>query len=103
MKSSFWHIGINKTEESHRKSLLSSSNSEWQAPRIQKDGSIEFKPLPNHHDPDFAKLTYGEPWGRIDRLRENDIAFFIESGTSDEWKTWAYYVVNYFIVEEVYK
>ncbi len=73
------------------------------APRIQNDGSIQFKPLLDHIDPDFKNLTYGEPWGRIDRLDVGDIAFFIESATKDEWKSWSYFVVAYFVVENVYK
>jgi hypothetical protein len=36
-------------------------------------------------------------------LDPGDIAFLLESGTSDEWKTWAYYVVASFVTESVYK
>ncbi len=60
-------------------------------------------PLPDHVDPDFENLTYGEPWGRIDKLDVGDIAFFIESATKDEWKTWSYFVIAYFVVEMVYR
>lgn len=96
MRSSFWHVGINRTIE---------LNGEGISPRIQSDGSIPFTPLEDHNDPDFGRLTYGEPdrfpW-RITGLTSEDIAFFIETGTSDDWDIWSYYVVSYFVVEVVY-
>jgi hypothetical protein len=101
MKSSFWHIGVNKSIELNSKIPLA-SRQQYRAPRIGSDGSIECKLLPDHEDPDFGNCTYGEPWGRIDKLLVNDIAFFIESGTGDEWKTWAYYLVAVFVTENVY-
>jgi len=78
------------------------SHSRLLAPRIRQNGSIPYRPLPDHRDPDFKRLTYGEPWGRINPLKEGDVAFFIESGTNDEWKSWGYYVVAYFVTERVY-
>ncbi len=96
MRSSFWHIGVNKSLENQYKDYG------WRAPRIHSDGSIDWCPLPDHNDPDFNNLTYGEPWGRIDSLRPGDVAFFIESATTNEWKTWAYYLVAVFVTEEVY-
>ncbi|MHB2035188.1 MAG: hypothetical protein ACYCPW_00390 [Nitrososphaerales archaeon] len=100
MKSSFWHVGINKTLETYSRRL---SQDNVLAPRVQHNGSIQFKPLPNHVDPDFQNLTYGEPWGRVDKLEPGDVAFFIESATSDEWLTWSYFVIAYFVVERIYK
>ena len=96
MRSSFWHVGVNKSlEERYLKEG-------WRAPRILPDWSIEWKPLPDHNDPDFKRLTYGEPWGRIKSLQPGDVAFFIESATGNEWESWAYYVVAAFITENVY-
>jgi len=97
MRSSFWHVGINKHME---------DNEEGRAPRIQPNGSIERILLPDHADPDYNNLTYGEPmgrgWGRLGNLENGDIAFLIESATGDEWKTWSYYVVAIYVTEEVY-
>jgi len=102
-KPIFWHIGVNKTKEDNSRILIKDHHLEYRAPRINPDGGIECKLLPDHADPDFPNRTYGEPWGRIDQLDEGDVAFFIESGTGNEWKTWGFYVVAIFVTEAVYR
>jgi hypothetical protein len=62
VKSPFWHTGINNSIELQNKQTKIES-SDLRAPRVKQDESIEFKPLPDHHDPDSIELTYGEPWG----------------------------------------
>ncbi len=93
MKSTFFHIGINVTME---------QNKEGMAPRLDPtDGSIRFVPLPDHNDPDFRNLTYGDPWGRLGHFDMEDVAWFIESGIVSP-TDWGYYLVAYFVVEDVY-
>jgi hypothetical protein len=92
MKSSFFHIGVNRTMAKLRG---------LEHPRLNPDGSIPFVPLPKHHDPDFSNLTYGDPWGRLNSFRRGDIAWFIESGTV-VGADWGYYLVAYLVVKDVY-
>jgi len=94
MKSTFFHIGVNVSMERDKKG---------RAPRISpRDGSIPFVPLPEHNDPDFQNLTYGDPWGRLGSFDTNDIAWFIESAVRTP-SDWGYYVVAYFAIEDVYQ
>ncbi len=92
MKSTFFHVGVNKTME--REEGL-------RAPRIKSDGSIEFIPLPAHHDPDLDNLTYGDPFGRLERFEKGDIAWFIESVILDRGD-WGYFLMTYFVIEDMY-
>jgi len=94
MKSTFFHIGVNRTM-ARRENL--------QEPRIRPDGSIPYVPLPNHPDPDFENLTYGDPFGRLDKFEKEDIAWFIESASNPkDNKDWGYYLIGYFVTEAVY-
>jgi len=92
MKSTFFHIGVNRTL-AKRKGL--------QEPQVNEDGSIPFVPLPSHHDPDFDNLTYGDPWGRLTSFAPGDIAWFIESGTVNG-VDWGYYIVAFLVIEQMY-
>jgi len=92
MKSTFFHIGVNRTM---------AQKYHLQEPQIQSDGSIPYVPLPEHNDPNFDDLTYGDPWGRLALFNNDDVAFFIESGTISK-NDWGYYLVAYFVVETVY-
>jgi hypothetical protein len=93
MKSSFFHVGVNR-------SLAANSKGQLQEPQLQPDGSLPYVPLPDHRDPDFERLTYGDPFGRLRRLEIGDVAWFIESGTDGE--SWGYYLVAFFDVQAVY-
>lgn len=82
----------------------------WEAPRLGPDGRIPWIPLPEHADPDFSRFTYGEPWGRVDKLGLGDYAFFIESGLPHgtiapvkAGAEWAYFIVAFFVAEKVYR
>lgn len=92
MKSTFFHVGVNRTMA--KKYGL-------QEPQVKSDGSIPYVPLPDHHDPNFEDLTYGDPFGRLLRFEKGDIAFFIESGTVSK-DDWGYYLVAFFVIESVY-
>ncbi len=92
MKSTFFHVGVNRTMA--RAGGL-------KEPYLDPDGSIPFVPLPNHHDPDFDELTYGDPWGRLNKFDKGDVAWFIESGSSTN-SDWGYYLVAFFVIDEVY-
>src|SRR5437016_7737958 len=92
MKSTFFHIGVNRTL---------AKKEDLQEPQVNEDGSIPFVPLPSHRDPDFDNLTYGDPWGRLASFAPKDIAWFIESGTVNNLD-WGYYVIAYFVIEEIY-
>lgn len=104
MKSTFFHIGVNLSLERRFKDPT------WTAPRLDPKGELPYVPLPRHVDPDFPLVTYGEPWGRIDKLSPGDCAFFIESGLPHgtiapvrAGAEWAYFIVAFFITEKVYK
>jgi len=92
MKSTFFHIGVNRTM---------AKNYNLQEPQVKSDGSIPYIPLPGHHDPDFDDLTYGDPFGRLLQFEKGDIAFFIESGTISK-DDWGYYLVAFFVIEAMY-
>ncbi len=92
MKSTFFHVGVNKTMEKEER---------VRAPRVKSDGSIQFIPLPTHHDPDLENLTYGDPFGRLERFEKGDIAWFIESVILDT-KDWGYFLLAYFVLEDIY-
>lgn len=92
MKSTFFHIGVNRSMAAKWKGL--------QEPQIQENGSIPYVALPDHADPDFEGFTYGDPFGRLRRLLMEDIVWFIESGTKGN--DWGYYLVAFFSVEAVY-
>lgn len=93
MKSSFFHVGVNR-------SLAASSKGQLQEPQLQRNGWLPYVPLPDHLDPDFERLTYGDPFGRLRRLEIGDVAWFIESGT--DGGSWGYYLVAFFDVQAVY-
>ena len=92
MKSTFFHIGVNRSNASRYRTS---------EPVVNPDGSIPYVPLPDHLDPDFQNLTYGDPSGRLRRLNKHDIAWFIESGTLSV-VDWGYFLVAYFVIEDVY-
>jgi hypothetical protein len=92
MKSTFFHIGINRTLAEKKG---------WEEPRVKSDGSIAFVPLPSHHDPDLDNVTYGDPWGRLGSFSPGDIAWFIESATVSD-NDWGYYLMAYFVIEDMY-
>jgi hypothetical protein len=71
-----------------------------QEPQIKSDGSIPYVPLPDHTDPNFEDLTYGDPFGRLQKFERGDIAFFIESGSVSK-DDWGYYLVAFFVIEAV--
>lgn len=72
-----------------------------QEPHLQPDGSMPYVPLPDHYDPDFVELTYGDPFGRLNKLNPNDFALFIESGTVSP-TDWGYFIVAALATEAVY-
>ena len=100
MKSSFFHIGVNRSLAGRKD--LQEPYYDLQEPQVQADGSIPYVPLPDHPDPDFKNLTYGDPFGRLNKFEKGDIAWFIESGTINK-KQWGYYLVAYFVVESAYR
>jgi hypothetical protein len=91
MKSTFFHVGVNRTM---------SKKYNLQEPQVKADGSIPYVPLPGHHDPNFEDLTYGDPFGRLARFESGDVAFFIESGTINK-DEWGYYLIAYFVAEAI--
>jgi len=92
MKSTFFHVGINRGMAREQAFV---------EPQVGPCNRIPYVPLPDHYDPDFNNLTYGDPFGRLAKLQPGDIIWFIESGTVD-LGDWGYYIVAYFVVEAVY-
>lgn len=96
--STFFHVGVNLSlERRHGREGYA-----WQAASLQPDGSLPWKPLPGHDDPDFTLWTYGEPWGRVDRLRPGDYAFFIVTAKTPA-PSWGYFMVAWMKAEAVYR
>lgn len=93
MKSTFFHVGVNLTNAKYY---------HLPKPKLTSCGSLPFTPLPDHHDPDFVYLTYGDPFGRLGKFDEGDVAWFIASATINN-DDWGYFLIGYFIAEAIYR